>query len=748
MTAPQHLREPKTTPAIKYHCCHNPTKHCTPRHPTMRKTANSAKAAAGTTIAAAGDGTTGTAAGLGPPDASAAGNTAPPPSTPTGTRPEQRQETQAEAVTPDASHADHGGSAGNGTDGMEEDPGPNESPERPASKRGRTNENTPVDRQTDPLAAAEAKTRNALDRIKEKKRQSKLTFNIPTDNGGKEGRPHEAAATRPAAGQAQARIDTKDVYVVVETKATPSIPPKKAVRAAIGALLDNLGNVRLDGLDGEAKAIKSKGALPVKWQDGLEASTAVEGGKACMLPVRGGGGKFRRLKFTVRVRCPTAMDVGERLDSASIDLADDDLTMEVKNIACAHDKSNIIVLMSYTALGDEYSQQAIATALNRAYKGWVASQSWTKPRKERMLAVTLKVAAELCYPPHGEYKQYKKGEARPKYRASNKRAYTITYDAAKETAIRACMESGLWKKEMRAMGLGRHVFVREVPGDDAEGPTVARFREDCDIHLVTQSSATYGYLVGVTNLELQVDITIEGDGDESAQVVHNLSLRQVLWDVEHNGKPLLRALAEQRNGSVIAVVCEGDGRGERLTNMTSATAAWVMYHLLFEVDATSASVEHALTCWFSQVHRVAATNFSEYDQETGHVSMTEPTEEDVEGSEAQEAIAEGILDLSILDNPPAVSRGSATAAAHYDSDEDAQSRASIDTAAWGRKLYGLTQATIAKRHTKNGTKSGDSDKTESGTAAGDAKRAAATVPTEGVPLPPANMASDAGASKA
>ena len=290
--------------------------------------------------------------------------------------------------------------------------------------------------------------------------------------------------------------------------------------------------------------------------------------------------------------------------------------------------------------------------------------------------------------------------------------------------------------------------VREVPGDDAEGPTVTRFREDCDIHLVTQSSATYGYLVGITNLEMAVDITIEGDGDESAQVVHNLSLRQVLWDVKHNGKPLFRALAEQSNGSVIAVVCEGDGRGERLTNIASATAAWVMYYLLFEVDATSASAETALTCWFSQVHRVAAINFSEYDQETGYVSMTESTEEDVEGSEAQEAIAEGILDLSILDNPPAVSRGSATAAAYYDSDEDGQSRASMDTAAWGRKLYGLTQATIAKRHTKIGTKKGDSEDTESGTAAGDANSDAATVPTDGVPPPPANTASDAGATKA
>ena len=67
-------------------------------------------------------------------------------------------------------------------------------------------------------------------------------------------------------------------------------------------------------------------------------------------------------------------------------------------------------------------------------------------------------------------------------------------------------------------------------------------------------------------------------------MVHNLSLRQVLWDVKYNGKPLFRALAEQSNGTVIAVVCEGDGRGERLTNIASATAAWVMYYLLFEVS--------------------------------------------------------------------------------------------------------------------------------------------------------------------
>ena len=442
------------------------------------------------------------------------------------------------------------------------------------------------------------------------------------------------------------------------------------------------------------------------------------------------------------------MDVASRLDSASIDLADDNLTMEVKKIDCAHDKNDIMVLMSYIALGEEFSQSAIAEALNQAYQSWVRDQNITKPRKERMLRMALKVAVELTYPPHGEYKSYKKGEARPKYKASNKRAFRITYDAAKESAIRECMNSGRWKAELRARGLGRHVFVREIPDDKAEGPTVTRFREDCDIHLATQSSATYGYLVGVTALDAAVEITIEGDGDIGAQVVRMMSLRQVLWEVKHNGKDLFRALALQRNGTVIAVVCEGDGRGELLTNIASATAAWVMYYLLFEVDVTTASVETALASWFSLVHRTAAISFSEYDQDTGMVTLLDANEGEMEGNEAQEAIAEGILDLSILDNPPTISRGSAMAGACYDSDEEDQSRASMDTAAWGRKIMGLQKAATARRHTKNETRRGQLHASESVATAGDAESDAGTELPRGVPPPPADTASDAGAVKA
>ena len=44
-----------------------------------------------------------------------------------------------------------------------------------------------------------------------------------------------------------------------------------------------------------------------------------------MKHVQGGGGKFKIIVFTVKIRCHKDLDVADELDSASIDLADDNL---------------------------------------------------------------------------------------------------------------------------------------------------------------------------------------------------------------------------------------------------------------------------------------------------------------------------------------------------------------------------------------------------------------------------------------
>ena len=99
----------------------------------------------------------------------------------------------------------------------------------------------------------------------------------------------------------------------------------------------------------------------------------------------------------------------------------------------------------------------------------------------------------------------------------------------------------------------------------------------------------------------------------------------------------------------MAIMCTGNGQDEALTNTATSTAAWSMYNLMLEHNATGESIEAAMTAWFSFSHKMAAVKYSEYDRETGRVSLLDKMDGKEIGSESQEAIAEGLLDLTILD---------------------------------------------------------------------------------------------------
>ena len=45
--------------------------------------------------------------------------------------------------------------------------------------------------------------------------------------------------------------------------------------------------------------------------------------------------------------------------------------------------------------------------------------------------------------------------------------------------------------------LGAHAYVREVLSNIADGLTIQKVKEDCDIHLAVNSCVTYGFLSGV-----------------------------------------------------------------------------------------------------------------------------------------------------------------------------------------------------------------------------------------------------------
>ena len=57
------------------------------------------------------------------------------------------------------------------------------------------------------------------------------------------------------------------------------------------------------------------------------------------------------ITFISKTRCHKDMDVAGKLDSASIDLANDNLNFELKNIKCDHDGKDLMALMTYNVMG-------------------------------------------------------------------------------------------------------------------------------------------------------------------------------------------------------------------------------------------------------------------------------------------------------------------------------------------------------------------------------------------------------------
>ena len=132
--------------------------------------------------------------------------------------------------------------------------------------------------------------------------------------------------------------------------------------------MEKLGGVTILSLEGDAGVILNKGTLPTDWKNGLNKYTAIQGGYTTMKHACNGGEKFRIIIFTVKICCHKDMDVADELDSASMDLSDDNLNFKLKGIKCAYGKKDLMALMTYTAMSEKYTERMSIKTLNKAYQ--------------------------------------------------------------------------------------------------------------------------------------------------------------------------------------------------------------------------------------------------------------------------------------------------------------------------------------------------------------------------------------------
>ena len=166
-------------------------------------------------------------------------------------------------------------------------------------------------------------------------------------------------------------------------------------------------------------------------------------------------------------------------------------------------------------------------------------------------------------------------------------------------------------------------------------------------------------------------------------------LRDLLKKVVHKEKPLFRAIASLARGVVMTIVCTGNRRDEELTHIAMSYASWAMYNLLLEHNTNGELIEAAMTRWFSTIHKTTAIEYSEYDSYTGKVSVQDKIDGKEIGSKSQEVIAEGLLDLSILDKAPEIHRGAIAGSRCYDSENEDMFRGSMNTEIWCGRIMGL-----------------------------------------------------------
>ena len=256
-----------------------------------------------------------------------------------------------------------------------------------------------------------------------------------------------------------------------------------------------------------------------------------------------------------------------------------------------------------------------------------------------MQKVVLVVRTILEYPPPGDFKHYKKGQSCPKYKTKDKRAHCIQYNKRHKDLVKTILP--LWKNHMRAV-FGTHAYVREIPDNGANGLTIQKLKEDCEINVAVNSCVTYGCLLEIIQLNTPMETELESDSYDVIILAVWWLLCNLLRKAVNKENLLFRAIAFLEEGIVMANMCTGDGRDEELTNIAMTNVAWTMYKLLLELKAICEPNEAAVLAWFSMHYNMAAIDCSEYDQETGKVSFQDKIYSKEIGSESQEVIARGL----------------------------------------------------------------------------------------------------------
>ena len=329
------------------------------------------------------------------------------------------------------------------------------------------------------------------------------------------------------------------------------------------------------------------------------------------------GGKVEQFKFVVIIG-HLDVDVmvwGEVFDKLSLD----DITLKLKTHPAVRSKEDILLFQATTKAAPEYLTKMVNKTLTTALEE--IARDTPVEELEDIYPDPPVLLISVGFPPDlwDNSKSYLKD-------IKSKMVVKVEYDVNDEKRIHAAFKK--WRVGLRKV-LGVHAYPYIAPAmndantaeskkNDYRGrASMSAAYKDSQLHISLR-----GFLPAPHGLDAEISVETE-DGDGITTTARSILMMSELPRIHRTKKrPVFLALLELKGGGVDAVIPNGEEFRMFVKNVAVCPAAWFLYHMALEMDATSESMMEAVKKIFTPDDLQVARNCVSFDPDDGSLQLT------------------------------------------------------------------------------------------------------------------------------
>jgi hypothetical protein len=484
--------------------------------------------------------------------------------------------------------------------------------------------------------------------------------------------------------QAKAKQHTEELFLHLSTVVEPTPWPSKDVRATCGNVFTRIIThpkivcvlVRKSKRqEKKLKHITSAAMNPTTHDDLLRYIVFTNDSADFSKPVKAKKGKMFSGIFSIGTLGKATED---ELSGLFIDLAEQGINIEVKKYQSEHSSKAFLATNVSGDIPLSVMQNLGQKAFHSAIRELFRSQSGVRRgmMEEAISRGDYDVLVTFDYPPHN-YQRYVEGQPVVDTKCKQVMSFEINM-AIYQDAIEAMP---LLKAALREEGLGRSICLLIPKGKESSSTSVKRYKDWLN------TSVGHNKLLSTTELRnirtIEEEFTIEL---ANSQTLTTTLKKLLLGAKTNNGNDIFSAVYSTEEGEFAANYYNMGDRQAAAQNVTQHVAAWLLYHLIFDIKARSnENVEDIMRRHFNSSQREVAFSHSNYNSQsrvvTIHRDQQDLAEEDTEFLDLQ---SEPWFDLAFLN--PTVSHGNTAAGVIFD--PDANSIGSMNTQQYMAHEYG------------------------------------------------------------